>query len=67
MSWRWVPVSGAYTTSALEAAGLTRAFDDQAAADFDQPAQASLIKTDGRFVHAGDCRGRPAGFRSPPW
>lgn len=33
MSWRWVPVSGAYTTSALEAAGLTRAFDDQATAE----------------------------------
>jgi hypothetical protein len=33
MSWRWVPVSGAYTTSALEAAGLAHTFDDQSAAE----------------------------------
>ena len=33
MSWRWVPVSGAYTASTLEAAGLVHAFDDQATAE----------------------------------
>ncbi|MBK7819489.1 MAG: hypothetical protein IPJ61_00045 [Tessaracoccus sp.] len=33
MSWRWVPVSGAYTHAALETAGLAHAFDDQASAE----------------------------------
>ena len=33
MSWRWVPVSGAFSHSALESAGLTHAFDDQGAAE----------------------------------
>ena len=33
MSWRWRPVSGAYSTSELESAGLARAFDDQASAE----------------------------------
>ena len=36
MSWRWVPVSGAYTASTLEAAGLVHAFDDQATAEGQQ-------------------------------
>ncbi|MFT3889265.1 MAG: hypothetical protein QM713_14030 [Arachnia sp.] len=33
MSWRWVPVSGAFSAHALEEAGLAHEFDDQSGAE----------------------------------
>ncbi|AQP44011.1 hypothetical protein [Tessaracoccus flavus] len=33
MSYRWEPVSGAYSADELEAAGLKKSFEDQTAAE----------------------------------